>query len=148
MLPWIVGNMDRDIVKYLDVELKKLGVEILVGSKVESFESSNKGVEVYVSSAEEEKVIECEKVLLSIGRKPVVENLGLETIGVKVDRGIEVNKNMETNVKNIYAVGDCIGGVMLAHVASAEGIVAVESMMKKKSKRGYSSSRVQSRNGW
>jgi dihydrolipoamide dehydrogenase len=134
MLPWIVGNMDRDIVKYLDLELKKLGVEILVGSKVESFESSNKGVEVYVSSAEEEKVIECEKVLLSIGRKPVVENLGLETIGVKVDRGIEVNKNMETNVKNIYAVGDCIGGVMLAHVASAEGIVAVESMMKKKSK--------------
>ena len=137
MLTEIISNMDRDIVKYLAYELKNLGVEILTGTRVEKFESSDGKVKVHVSSGDGEKIIESEKVLLSIGRKPVVENLGLETIGVKVDRAIIVNENMETSVDNIYAVGDCIGGVMLAHVASAEGIVAVESIMNKKSKMDF-----------
>ncbi|SHI91698.1 dihydrolipoamide dehydrogenase [Dethiosulfatibacter aminovorans DSM 17477] len=137
MLPEIISNMDRDIVKYLVYELKNLGVEILTGTKVEKFESSDERVKIYVSSGDGEKIIESEKVLLSIGRKPVVDNLGLETIGVKVDRAITVNENMETNVDNIYAVGDCIGGVMLAHVASAEGVVAVESILKKRSKMDF-----------
>jgi dihydrolipoamide dehydrogenase len=137
MLPWIIGNMDRDIVRYLDDELKKLGVEILVGTKVEKFESSGKHVNISVTSKDGERIVESEKVLLSIGRKPVVKDIGLETIGVEVDRAIVVNENMETSVENIYAVGDCNGGVMLAHVASAQGVVAVESMLKKKSKTDF-----------
>ena len=73
-------------------------------------------------------------MLLSIGRKPVTENLALENVGIETNRGaVVVNKNMQTNVPNIYAVGDSTAGVMLAHVASSEGIVAVESIMGNKS---------------
>jgi len=79
------------------------------------------------TSEQGELSIPAEKVLLSIGRKPVIDTLNLDAIGVKTERGrILVNKYMQTNIENIYAVGDCNGKVMLAHAASAEGTVAVE----------------------
>jgi len=137
MLPRIVQTMDEEIVNYLDFELRNQGVKILTKSKVESFEAFSGGVRIQVSSAEGNQVIESEKVLLSIGRRPVLSNLGLEKIGVKIDKGIAVKRNMQTNVSNIYAIGDCTGGVMLAHVASAQGIVAVEAIMNKKSKMDF-----------
>lgn len=137
MLPRIVQTMDEEIVNYLDFELRSQGVKILTKSKVESFEAFAGGVRIQVSSAEGNQVIESEKVLLSIGRRPVISNLGLEKIGVKVDKGLAVNRNMQTNVSNIYAIGDCTGGIMLAHVASAQGIVAVEAIMNKKSKMDF-----------
>ncbi len=137
MLPRIVVTMDEEIVSYLDFELRNQGVKILTKSKVEGFESFSGGVRVSVSSAEGNQVIEAEKVLLSIGRRPVTSNLGLEKIGVNVEKGITVKKNMQTSVSNIYAIGDCTGGIMLAHVASAQGIFAAEAIMNKKSRLDF-----------
>lgn len=137
MLPRIVVTMDEEIVSYLDYELRNQGVKILTKSKVEGFEPFSGGVRVRVSSAEGNQVVEAEKVLLSIGRRPVTSNLGLEKIGISVEKGIVVKKNMQTSVSNIYAIGDCTGGIMLAHVASAQGIMAAEAIMKKKSRMDF-----------
>jgi dihydrolipoamide dehydrogenase len=133
MLPNIVANMDKDIVQPLKEKLIKSGVDIYLNTKVVSISESTEGLMLNATSEQGELSITAEKVLLSIGRKPVTENLNLDNIGVKTDRGrILVNKNMQTNIDNIFAVGDCNGGVMLAHVASAEGTFAVEKIMNKK----------------
>lgn len=131
MLPDIVANMDADIVKPLKDKFIKSGIEIYTKTKVVSISKSSDNLLVNTSSDAGDKSFEAEKVLLSIGRKPVTDNMGLEELGITTIKGaVAVNKFMQTNIENIYAVGDCNGGVMLAHVASAEGIVAVESIMK------------------
>lgn len=133
MLPNIVANMDKDIVQPLKEKFIKNGVEIYTDTKVVSISESSEGLLVNTTSQEGDKSFPAEKVLLSIGRKPVTDNIGLDNLGIKTERNaIVVNKNMQTNIGNIYAIGDCNGGVMLAHVASAEGTVAVESIMNKK----------------
>jgi len=133
MLDNIVANMDKDIVQPLKDKFIKNGVEIHTGTKVVSISKSNEGLSVNTVSYQGEASFIGEKVLLSIGRKPETDNMGLENLNVKTERGaIVVNKNMRTDTDNIYAIGDCTGGVMLAHVASAEGIVAAESIMGKK----------------
>lgn len=135
MLPDIVATMDIDVVNCLKTELLKSGVKIYTNTKVESIEKSIGGLTVHTSSASGELPVEVEKVLLSIGRRPMTIGLGLEELGVNMERGrIVVSKKMQTNIETIYAIGDCNGGVMLAHVASAEGITAVEAIMKKPSK--------------
>ncbi len=134
MLPDIVSNMDQDIVKPLKDKLLRSGVDIYNDTKLESIEKPGNGLKLNISSSSGKKSIQAEKVLLSIGRRPVTENLSLENAGVVTERGrVKVNKNMRTNIDNIYAVGDCTGGAMLAHVASAQGIVAVESIINIKS---------------
>ena len=137
MLPGIIQNMDQEVVQYLDFELRNVGVEILTNSKVEKFNPTSQGVEVTASTPEGEKKIKTEKVLLSIGRKAVVDNIGLEDIGIQFDRTIKVNKKFQTNISNIYAIGDCTGGAMLAHAASAQGIAAVESIIKNRSRMDF-----------
>jgi dihydrolipoamide dehydrogenase len=133
MLPNIVANMDKDIVQPLKDKFIKNGVEIYLNTRVVSISQSNEGLLVNTSSSSGDRSFQAEKVLLSIGRKPVTDNLNLEDVGIKTERSaIVVNKCMQTNIDNIYAIGDCIGGVMLAHVASAEGTVAVESIMNKR----------------
>ena len=133
MLPNIVANMDQDIVAPLKEKFKKKGIEIYTNTKVVSISKTEEGLRVNTLSDGEEKSFNAEKVLLSIGRKPVTDNLALKNVGIETNRGaIAVNKNMRTNVENIYAIGDATAGIMLAHVASAEGIVAVESIMNKK----------------
>ncbi|MFZ7132462.1 MAG: dihydrolipoyl dehydrogenase [Eubacteriales bacterium] len=137
MLPGIVQNMDQEVVQYLDFELRNEGVEILTNSKVEKFNSGEDFVEITAATPEGEKIIKADKVLLSIGRKSVVDNVGLENIGIEYDRTIKINKNFQTNIPNIYAIGDCTGGAMLAHAASAQGIAAVENIIKNKSKMDF-----------
>lgn len=133
MLPNIVANMDQDIVKPIKEKFKKSGIEVYTNTKVVSISESAEGLSVNTISDNKEQSFNAEKVLLSIGRKPVIDNLELENVSVETNRGaVIVNKNMQTNVPNIYAIGDVTAGVMLAHVASAEGIVAVESIMNKK----------------
>lgn len=133
MLPNIVANMDIDIVQPLKDKFIKKGIEIYTNTKVESISQSAAGLLVNTSSSAGNKSFEAEKVLLSIGRKPATDSLGLDNVGIKTERNaIIVNKNMQTSASNLYAIGDCNGGVMLAHVASAEGIVAVESIMGRK----------------
>ena len=137
MLPGIVQNMDQEVVQYLDFELRNEGVEILTNSKVENFNSGEDFVEITAATPEGEKIIKADKVLLSIGRKSVVDNVGLENIGIEYDRTIKINKKFQTNIPNIYAIGDCTGGAMLAHAASAQGIAAVENIIKNKSKMDF-----------
>jgi len=133
MLPNIIANMDKDIVSTLKEKFEKNGIEIHTDTKVVSIEETNEGLKVNTESAGKEQSFTAEKVLLSIGRKPVTGNLELDNAGIETNRGaVVVNKSMQTNVPNIYAIGDATAGVMLAHAASAEGIVAVESIMNKK----------------
>jgi len=134
MLPEIVANMDQDIVKPLKDKLIKDGVEIFTNTRVESIQEDPQGLAVTTSSKAGERIITAQKVLLSVGRKPVIDSLELNQVGLETASGaIKVNHKMQTNVPNIYAVGDCNGGVMLAHVASAEGIFAVETIFGKRS---------------
>ena len=130
MLPNIVANMDRDIVSTLVFKFENSGVEIYTDTKVVSISRTEEGLAVNTESAGKSRTFSAEKVLLAIGRKPVTDNLKLENAGVLTNKGtVAVNKNMQTNVSNIYAIGDARGGVMLAHAASSEGIAAVESIM-------------------
>jgi len=134
MLTDIVAIMDHDIAKPLKDKFAKEGIEIFTSTKVGSIQKTNEGLSVNTSSTDGEKSFLAEKVLVSVGRKPVIDALGLEKAAIETEAGaIKVNKNMRTNIENIYAVGDCNGGVMLAHVASSEGVVAAESIMGKKS---------------
>ncbi|MBI4858166.1 MAG: dihydrolipoyl dehydrogenase [Acetobacterium woodii] len=135
MLPELIANMDRDIVKPLKEKLIKDGVEIFTSTKVESIQKTSEGLAVKTTSKSGENIVRVQKILLSVGRKPELDTLELDKAGIETERGaIRVNQKMQTNKHNIYAVGDCNGGVMLAHVASAEGIVAVETIMGIKSK--------------
>ncbi|MGI5851296.1 MAG: dihydrolipoyl dehydrogenase [Caldicoprobacterales bacterium] len=133
MLPNIIANMDQDIVSTLKDKFYNSGVEILTNTKVVSISKAEGGLCVNTESGGNKQSFLAEKVLLSIGRKPVIDNLKLENAGIETQKGaVLVNKNMQTNVPNIYAIGDARGGVMLAHAASSEGIVAVESIMNLK----------------
>lgn len=125
----IVPGMDQDISKELQKVLKKQGVKFHVSHQVKSVE--RKGDEISVK-ATNKKGAEVEFVgdycLVSVGRRPYTEGLGLENVGIKVnERGqIEINDHLQTNVANIYAIGDVVQGVMLAHKAEEEGVVAAE----------------------
>ncbi len=136
MLPEILPTMDDDIVSILKNQLMKSGVDIYTKTKVSGIHQKGDKLVVNTSSQGREQSFEVEKVLLAVGRRPATKNLGLEDIGVKIDRGAIIvdRRTMETNVKNIYAIGDCNGGTLLAHVASAEGVVAAENIMGKVSK--------------
>lgn len=135
MLPDILMNLDTDITAPIKKLFKKNKVDILLETKVGSIEKTEEGLLVNMTDKEgTAKSVTAEKVLMCVGRKPQTAELGLEEIGVATERGrIVVDENYQTNVENLYAIGDCIGGIMLAHVASAEGIAAVEKMMGQES---------------
>lgn len=128
MLPHILPIEDKEVVDVVAKAFKKMGIEILADTKVEKVEKSAKGVKISVTGKEGAKTIEGNKALVAIGVQGNSEDLGLEKLGVKVDRGfIQVDKKTyKTNIDGIYAIGDIIGPPWLAHVASAEGIAAVE----------------------
>lgn len=131
MLPQIAGTMDGEIAKELEKSLKKSGMKILTNTAVIRAEDIPGGKRVIVRTPDgSEQQIEAEKVLVSIGRKPVIDGIGLENIGVQTERGcIVVNDRMQTNVPGVYAIGDCVGNPMLAHAAFHEGVVAVENCL-------------------
>lgn len=135
MLPDILMNLDTDITAVIKKLFKKNKVDILLETKVAGIEKTEAGLQVNMTDKlGEAKSVTAEKVLMCVGRKAQTAGLGLEELGVALDRGrILVDENYQTNVENLYAIGDCIGGIMLAHVASAEGIAAVEKMMGKES---------------
>ncbi|NOZ24556.1 MAG: dihydrolipoyl dehydrogenase [Nitrospirae bacterium] len=123
MMPGAISTEDPEISKLLEKELKKKKIKLMTGVKVERVEGQHDGIHVGLAGGKE---LVAEKLLVSIGRSLNTENIGLEAIGVKKgSRGeIEVNEKMETNIDGIYAIGDVTGGILLAHVASKEGIVA------------------------
>ena len=126
MLPSILPLEDRENTKIVQSSLKKAGIEILTDTKVESVKVGSE-VEVAVSSSEGKKTVKGEVALMAIGVQGNSENLGLESLGVNVEKGfIKVDEFGRTSVAGIYAIGDVSGPPLLAHVASHEGIVAAE----------------------
>ena len=143
MMPSILPIEDKEITKILESSLKKAGIEILTGTKVESVQVKE-DVAVSVSGADGKKELRAEVALMAVGVQANVENLGLEAAGVKVESGfIAVNEFGKTNVDGIYAVGDVAGPPLLAHVASHEGIVVAEHMAGR-AKHGIDRSNVPS----
>jgi dihydrolipoamide dehydrogenase len=132
MLPHIAPLEDEEVSTELEKAFKKNGISVLTGHRVLSVEATASGVKVKVSSTEGEKVLEAEQALVAIGFKPNNTGLGLETVGVKLtERGhIQIDDHMSTNVPGIYAIGDVTGKFLLAHVASAQGMVAAETIAK------------------
>ncbi len=131
MLDEILPMMDGELTKMIRAKLEKKGVEIYTSTKVMSFKDAGTNVEVTVEMKDgSTKVFAGEKALISIGRRTNTQSLGLEKAGIENDRGrITVNDKMETNIPGIYAIGDCIGQIMLAHIASAQGEVAAENAL-------------------
>ncbi|WP_343344985.1 dihydrolipoyl dehydrogenase [Terrisporobacter petrolearius] len=129
VLPQILGRMDSDGAKALARQFKKDKIKVMCNVATDSFEVSDDIVKLNLNNG---KSLEAEVVLLCTGRKPNLANSGVAEAGVKMtDRGfIEVNEYMETNLEGVYAIGDIIPGAMLAHVASAEGMVAAENAVK------------------
>jgi dihydrolipoamide dehydrogenase len=126
--PQILGIVDADLVRVVEKNLKKRGVEILTSTKVKAVKKNAKNVEVTFETAEGEKKQTFDKVLVTIGRTPNSENLGLDKAGVRVDsKGfIPTNNKRQTSSPHIYAIGDIAGQPLLAHKGSKEGLVAAE----------------------
>jgi dihydrolipoamide dehydrogenase len=128
----MVPTEDAEISKELLKHYKKLGVRVLLSTKVESIDDSGDKVKVTVSPAAggDQQVIETDKVLQAIGFAPRLDGYGLDATGVQVtDRGaIAVDERGRTNVDGVYAIGDCTGKLMLAHTAEAMGVVAAETI--------------------
>ncbi len=131
MLPRILPLEDKDSSQTLSRAFTKRGITLLTSTKVDHVEVQGGLAKVFVGpageAAGEPKVIEADRVLYAVGFAPNSENLGLEALGVKIERGfIQVNDRMETGVPGVYAIGDVTGKLTLAHVASAMGEVAAE----------------------
>ena len=128
-LPRIVPVEDEEISKELDKNLKKQGIEIMVSSEVTAVDASGAGVKAKVKTPNGEVTLEAEILLSAVGVAANIEGIGLEALGIKVDKNrIVVDKYYQTNVPGIYAIGDCAPGQALAHVASKEGIICVEAI--------------------
>jgi dihydrolipoamide dehydrogenase len=134
MLPRLAPLEDEEVSQELERAFKKRGIESLAGHKVVSIKAVDKGVVVVVSGEEGEKTLEAEQALVAIGFKPNTANLGLDVVGVKLSaRGhVEVDDRMATNVPGIWAIGDVTGKMLLAHVASTQGILVAEAIAGKK----------------
>ena len=129
LLPRLLPNEDEDISPLLQRAFDGQGIKVLTGAGVTGIESRQGGLTVKVEKDGQEQTLECEKVLVAIGVQPNVEDLGLDTLGIATPNGgIQIDDTMATNVNGVYAVGDVTGKVPLAHVASAQGITAVEHM--------------------
>ena len=123
-----VGH-DEDISKELEKSYKKNGITIMTSSEVTKVDTSGNGVKATVKSATGETILEADVLLSAVGVAANIEGIGLETLGIKTDKGrVMVDKYGQTNVPGIYSIGDCSPGQALAHVASKEGIVCVEAI--------------------
>jgi dihydrolipoamide dehydrogenase len=126
-LPNILAGNDPDIVQLVARKLKKLGVEVVTGAKAKSWAEKDGRAAVTVEIEGKDSVYEADKVLVAVGRRPNSEGLGLEEVGVKIERGfVPVDRRCATNVPGIYAIGDVAGQPMLAHKASREAEVVAE----------------------
>lgn len=121
---------DEDVAREMQRLLGKRGVRFLTGATVltETYNTDQEGIQIDVQLGnDKQETLRAEKMLVSVGRQANVENIGLENTDIKLERGfIAVNKQLQTGEGHIYAIGDCIGGLQLAHAASHEGILAVD----------------------
>lgn len=133
MLPQILPLADEEASAELTKAFKKRGIEVLPGHKVEAVKASENGVKVTLSSSEGQKALEAEQALSAIGFRPNSAGLGFENLGIKLDNkgNIEVDDRMSTNVSGVWAIGDVTGKLLLAHVASTQGILCADAMAGK-----------------
>lgn len=128
-LPNIVPVEDQDVSKELEKSFKKQGIEIMTNASVEQVDTSSAGVKAKVKTASGEIILEADIVLSAVGVVANIENIGLETLGIKTEKGkVVVDEFGQTNVAGIYAIGDVAPGQALAHVASKEAIVCAENI--------------------
>lgn len=126
-LPNIVPLEDEEVSKQLERSFKKAGINVMTNSAVESVDTKGNGCKVLVKTKKGEETIDCDVVLSAVGIKRNIENIGLEEVGIVVDKDIIVTNDFyQTNIPGYYAIGDVTKGHALAHVASAEGIICVE----------------------
>lgn len=142
-LPRIVPVEDEDISKELEKIYKKKGIEVMTNASVEAVEANGEGVKARVKTATGEIFLEADVVLSAVGIAANIENIGLESLGVKTDKGrVVVDPYYATNVPGIYAIGDMVPGQALAHVASKEGIVCVEAIAYAEKKYAHKPSTI------
>ncbi len=131
-LDFALPGMDGEVSKQMERILKKQGMKFKMKTKVTGAKAAKAGVTLTMEPRDggDAETMKADVVLVSIGRRPYIEGLGLDKVGVKVsDRGfVEVDEDFQTNVEGIYAIGDVIGGAMLAHKAEDEGVVCAEIM--------------------
>jgi len=126
-LPSIVPLEDEEVSKQLERSLKKAKISIMTNSVVESVEIAGDICKVQIKTPKATEIHECEVVLSAVGVSPNIEGIGIEEMGIELEKGkIKVDDYYRTNIEGIYAIGDIVKGQALAHVASAEGIICVE----------------------
>ncbi|WMI81780.1 dihydrolipoyl dehydrogenase [Anaerotignum sp. MB30-C6] len=126
LLPMMDGELTAQLRKMMEAR----GIKIMTDAKVQSVEAAGDATKVNVEVSGKIEAFTAEKVLVAVGRRTDTEALNMDAVGIAHDRGrISVNDKMETNVANVYAIGDCLGKVMLAHVASAQGEIAAENAL-------------------
>jgi dihydrolipoamide dehydrogenase len=133
MLPRIAPLEDEEVSAELTKAFNKRGIQTLTGTRVEAIQTSAEGVQVTVSGEGGQQTLKAEQALVAIGFKPNTADLGLEAAGVNLTEGhfIQVDERMATNIPGIWAIGDVTGKLLLAHVASSQGILAAEAMAGK-----------------
>lgn len=131
-MPNIVPIEDEEVSKQLARTFKKNGMTIMTNAEVTSVDTKGTGCKVHVKTKKGEETLECDIVLSAVGVVANIEKLGLEDVGIATDKGkVMVNDFYQTNIPGYYAIGDCVPGPALAHVASAEGIICVEKIAGK-----------------
>ncbi len=126
-LPNVVPNEDEEVSKQLGRSFKKAGIKVMVSSSVESVDTSGNVCKVVIKTKKGEETHEAEIVLSAVGVTPNLENIGIEELGIELEKGkIKIDDYYKTNLTGVYAIGDIVHGPALAHVASAEGITCVE----------------------
>jgi dihydrolipoamide dehydrogenase len=130
MLPQVLPMVDADLVAAYTKHLAGLGGDVHINAKVEQVAKRNGGLQVRFSSGGEGGSVDADQVLLAVGRVPYTQGLEAEKAGVKLERGrVVVDEHLHTSADGVWAIGDVIGGIMLAHVASYEGVCAVENIV-------------------
>ena len=126
-MPTLVPNEDQEVAKQLERNFKKNKMKVYTDASVETVDTSGKLCKVTIKTKKGEETVEAEIVLSAVGITPNLENIGLEELGIELEKGkVKVNEFYQTNVPSVYAIGDIVAGPALAHVASAEGIVCIE----------------------
>jgi len=132
MMPRILPVEDHETAAVVEKAFVKRGVKFHVGTKASSLKKTSAGVELTIEKDGKTEVLKAEKILVAVGRVPNTENLGLEKLGVKLDRGfVTVKDYYQTDAATVYAIGDIVPSPLLAHVASKEGEIAVEHVASK-----------------
>jgi dihydrolipoamide dehydrogenase len=127
MMDSVLAGMDKDCVQVVAKKLSKMGIEVILNARAKSLTKKGKRAVVEIHGSSGSASIDADKVLVSVGRKPNSNDLGLEALGVRMEKGyVQVDKQLRTNVPGIYGIGDLVGGMMLAHKASKEAEVVAE----------------------